>query len=128
MFVGVNRVIRAIDQLHLEVNQRVAGDSARLCRFDYSFLNSGAKLLWHRATKDLVFKQKPPAARRGFEDALALAKLPAATSLFLVSSLQFGSLRYRFLVRNLWRMKRYFDAVTLLQFFYDCFHVQLTRA
>src|SRR5262245_48033623 len=118
-------MIRAIDQLHLEIDQRVAGDRSRLRGFDDSFLNSRAKLLRHRTTKDLVFKQETTATRQRFKDALAISELSATTGLLLMATLHFSSLGYRFLVRDLGRMQRYFHAITFLQFFHHCFDVQL---
>ncbi len=77
--------------------------------------------------KILSSKTKPPPRGKRFKDNLAIAKLSATAGLFLVTALNLGALRNGFLVRNLRRMQRHFDAVTLLQFLDDRFDVKLTR-
>src|SRR5262249_35129217 len=100
MLVGINRVIRTIDQLHFEINQWVAGNSPSLPRPDDSFLNSRTNLWRSGPPKNLSPKHKPPPSRQRLEDAFALAKRAATAGLFLVSALPLGSLRYRFFIWN----------------------------
>ena len=127
VLVGIDGVIRAVDQLHFEIDQRITGDRSAVRGFDDSFFDRRPKLLRHRAAEDLVFENKPAAARQRLKDDFAIAKLSAAAGLFLVPALHFGALRDRFLVRNFRRMQRHFDAVTLLQFLDDRFDVKLAR-
>src|SRR6185503_8872008 len=128
MFVGIDRVIRTIDQLDLEIHERIAGDGSLRRRLDNSFLDCRSKLLRHRATEDLVFKNKPATTRQRLKHTLAIAKLSATASLFLVSTLDLRALRDCLFVRNFRRMKSYFHAVTLLQLLDNRFDVQLSRA
>ena len=106
MLVGVDVVIGTVDQLHLEIHQRIAGNRSRLRGFDDAFLDCRAKLLRHGAAEDLVLENKTAAARQRLENNFAIAKLPAAAGLFLVTALHFGALRNRFLVGNLGRMQQ----------------------
>ena len=128
VFVGIDRVIRAVDQLHLKIDQRITGDRAAGSGFNNSFFDRGAKLLRNGAAENLVFENKPSPRGNGSKTHFAIAKLSAAAGLFLVTALDFGALRDRFFVRHLWRMKRHFDAVTLLQFLDDCLNVKLAGA
>src|SRR6266498_817818 len=116
MLVRVDVVIRTIDQLDLEIHQRIARDGPRLRSLDNAFLNRRPELMGHCATKNLVLKNKASTSRQGFKDHLAVAKLTAAAGLFLVTALYFGALRDGFFVWNLRRMQGYLHAVTLLQF------------
>ena len=48
--------------MHLEIDQRIAGDGAVARGFNNSFFNRRSKLLRHRATENLVFKNKAAAS------------------------------------------------------------------
>src|SRR5262249_10539166 len=50
----VDLVVRAVDQLDLDVDHRVAGDDARAHRFLDALVDSGDVLLGHAAADDLV--------------------------------------------------------------------------
>src|SRR5947207_11265690 len=118
-------MVRAVDQLHLEINQRVAGNGSMSRGFDDALFNRGTILLRHRATKNLVFKNEALTARQRLKDALAIAKLPASSGLLLVTPLHLRSLSNSFLVGNFGRMQHHFNAVTLLEFLHHSFHVDL---
>src|SRR5690349_7914736 len=113
MFVRVDRMIRTVDQLHLEIDEWITRNRAAFRGFDNAFLDRRPELLRHRATEDLVFKNKTAAARQRLKHTLAITKLSATASLLLVPPLHFGAHRDRFLVRNLRRMQRHFDAIAL---------------
>ena len=121
-------MIRAIDQLRLEIHERVTGNRAVRGSFDNAFLDRRAILLWHCAAKNLVFKDKSFTARQRFEDHLAIAKLSAPAGLFLMPALHLGALRNRFFVRNFRRMQHHLNAVTLLQLLDDGFDMDLAGA
>src|SRR5215213_4183227 len=119
-------MVRTIDQLHLEVDQGITSNRSRFRGLDDSFLDRRTELLRHRATKDLVFENETTTTRQRLKHALAIAKLPATTSLLLVPSLNFNALRDRLFVRDLWRMQRHLNAVTLLQLLDHSLDVQLS--
>ena len=70
--------------------------------------------LRHRAAEDLIFENEPT-PRASLENDIAVAKLTATASLFLVTALYLGTRRDGLLVRNLGWMQHYFHAVALLQ-------------
>jgi hypothetical protein len=56
-------MIRTIDQLDFEIDQRVTGDGAMSRGFDDSFFNCRPELLRDRSAKNFVFKFETSAAR-----------------------------------------------------------------
>src|SRR5688500_9935754 len=111
MFVRINGVIAAIDERHLEVDKRIASDRAAGSGLDDAFFDRRAEILRHGTAKDLINPLKTSTPIEGFKYYLAIAKLPAAARLFLVPTLDLGGLRYRFLVRYLWRMQCDLDVI-----------------
>src|SRR5207302_5346520 len=58
VFVGIDVVIRTIDQLDFEIDQWIAGDSAVGRGLDNSFLNRRPELLRYRASENRIFGNK----------------------------------------------------------------------
>src|SRR5258705_4886540 len=88
---GVHGVVRAVEQLHLEVDERVAREDAAFGRFMDSLLDRGNELARDRAADDPVFELDAVAARNGRDAHPAIAELSASARLLLVASLPFGA-------------------------------------
>ena len=114
MLVRIDRVIAAVDQRDLEIDQRITGDGAALRGFDNSFFDRRTEILRNRAAEDFVDPFKSAAAFERLEDTFAIAELPASAGLFLMAALNFDLLRDRFLVRNFRRMKRDLDVISIV--------------
>ena len=128
VLVGVDRVVRAVDERHLEVDERVAGDGAVRRGLDDALLDGRAELLRDGAAEDLVLEDEAAAARQRLEDDLAVAELPAPAGLLLVAALHLGARRDGLLVGDLRRVERHLDVVAVLQLLDDGLDVELARA
>ena len=100
-FVRVHIVVGAIDDIHMDIDHRVAGDDAVEDGFLESFFHSGDVFLRNRATNDLVLDREAFAALVGSDLADDMAVLTAAAGLLDEFALAVGWREDGFLVSDL---------------------------
>src|SRR4030095_17186774 len=96
-------MVRAVEDGGLEVAHRVAGWEAAHAGILDALSHGRHELPWNRAPEDVVLELEIAAARKRFDPDLAVAELPVATGLFLMTAVRLGRRRDRFAGRDPWR-------------------------
>src|SRR5215213_8404157 len=125
--VGVDLVVRAEDELDLDVHQLVAGEEAALHRVADALLDGLDELARDGAARDLVLEDEA-LARRGRDLQLGVAVLAPAARLALVALDALGRLRDGLAVGDLRLADVGLDAELALHAVDDNFEVQLAHA
>src|SRR5450830_604190 len=80
----IDVVIAAVDQRHLEIDHREAGEQAGTEHRFETLLDAGDEFLRHRAADNFVLEYKTATRRQRFADDLDLGELPSTAGLLLV--------------------------------------------
>src|SRR3989440_1108462 len=99
----VDVVILAVDQLHLDIHHREAGDDARTHDAVEALFDAGDVFLRHRAANDLGFELVPLAGLVRLDDDRHFGELTGTAGLLLVRVLDFSALGNALAERHLRR-------------------------
>src|SRR5262249_9392806 len=88
--VRIDVVIPAVEQRHPEIDDRVPGKVAARPRVLDALLDGRNELPWDRAAEDVVDELEVGTARQRLHLDLAVAELPVAASLLLVTPVRLG--------------------------------------
>src|SRR5688572_15331213 len=106
----VDVVVRAVVELHLDVDDGVAGEQAPRQQLPHALLDRGDEVPWDDAADDRILELEALAAREGRELDPAVAVLPVAARLTLVLPLCLRGAADRLLVGHLRRLQLHLDA------------------
>ena len=108
-------MIRTVEDGHLKVDYRIAGEEAGGGCFKDAFLDRWNEVLRNGSAEDFIGELEFRAARKRLHADPAIAELAVAAGLFLVTALDLGLAADGFPIRNFRRVQRDVDAVAFLQ-------------
>src|SRR5450759_2203259 len=100
-FRGIDIVVTAVVQRHLDIRHRIARQNAALERFLDADLGGVDVLLRYPAAGDVILEHEPTAGRQRLDADFDVAVLPVTAGLLDVAAFGFGVLAYGLAIRHL---------------------------